>query len=305
MSDQQNVLSGGVELVIGTPGRILDCNKKKLLNLYQCHYIVVDECDKMVDEGFADDLDALLGLIAPENIKSNDKVTCLEQEKLTEMLKERYRTTMFFSATIPNELNKLKEKYLKHPAVISIGEPGEGKRNIIQKVYLLHEKAKRQKLLKVLDNYKGPKLVFLKKKTDIDVLSKFLEGNKINVGELHSNKDQRSREDTLVSFRNGKIDVLLASNVAARGIDVDNVTLVVNYDCPDNIMDYIHRIGRTGRNGKEGVAVTFLTEKDEDMFFYLREFIEKSGQQCRELDDHKAAQVKPGAVGRNEGLIVD
>jgi ATP-dependent RNA helicase DDX23/PRP28 len=295
--DQAMQLGIGVDVIIGTPGRIQDCLERHFTTLQQCHYVVLDEADKMIKENFEESLNYILDCIPDTNLKSEDEKIAELQEKECIQGVKKYRITMMFSATMSPALEKLARKYLRCPSYISIGEPGAGKKEIEQLVEFIEDESRRKERLRnILDRSNGPIMIFVNHKTTADYLCKFLEKYNYKASTLHGGKSQDAREKALKGFKSAKYDILVCTNVAARGIDVTGVTLVVNFDCPDNIHDYVHRIGRTGRANMKGKAITFIGKKDEGIFYDLREYLEKNNQPVpNDLQHHHASRIKPTA----------
>jgi ATP-dependent RNA helicase DDX23/PRP28 len=281
-------------VIIGTPGRINDALERHFTTLNQCQYVVLDEADTMIKEGFEEILNKILDQI-PTDLKSENEKLAEVQEKESQQGIAKYRITMMFSATMTKELEKLARKYLRAPSYISIGEPGIGKKEIDQKVeYLGSESQKKEKLRNILNKAKPPIIIFVNRKTTADNLLKSLDRN-FSAITLHGGKSQEGREKALNGFKDGKYDILITTNVAARGIDVENVKLVINYDAPFTIQDYNHRIGRTGRAGMHGTAITFLTNEDEGIFYDLVEYLIQNNQFVPpELASHPMSKIKPG-----------
>jgi ATP-dependent RNA helicase RhlE len=225
----------GVSFVIGTPGRLRDLIEQKILDLSTCHSVVLDEADRMLDMGFRDDMIYIIGKTHKE------------------------RQTLFFSATLSPEIRKLTGEYLKDPVFVSVIS-GETAKNIDQDVIRVRTKEERiEKLNDVLIKDGSDKvLIFREMKHSVDTLAKELAQRGFKVGGIHGNKRSRERLRILDSFREGKINVLIATDVAARGLDIPDVTHVINYDVPQTYDTYVHRIGRTGRSGKKGTALTFV-----------------------------------------------
>ena len=226
----------GVSFVIGTPGRLRDLIDKKVLDLSTCHSVVLDEADRMLDMGFRDDMVYIIGKTPKEG-----------------------RQTLFFSATLSPEIKKLTEQYLKDPIFISVIS-GETAKNIDQDVIRTRSKEdKLEKLHEVLKKEGSDKvLIFREMKHSVDELTKDLSHMGFKVGCIHGDKRSRDRIRTLDLFKKDKINVLIATDVAARGLDIPDVTHVINYDVPQTYDTYVHRIGRTGRSGKKGTALTFV-----------------------------------------------
>jgi len=273
-------------------------NRFTILN--QCHYVVLDEADTMIKENHEETLNKILDCIPQTNLKSEDESLAELQEQECKQGDKLYRITMMFSATLTPQLEKLARKYLRCPSYISIGEPGKGKKDIEQNVELLSGSHKNERLRNLLNQFKGPILIFVNHKTTTESLCKSLEKQGYKVGTMHGGKSQTHREKALEFFKNGKYDILIGTNLVARGIDIEGITLVINFDAPTSIDDYNHRIGRTGRAGKKGISYTFLTNKDEDIFFDLKEYLEANGQSVpSELSQHPAAKIKRGGKEDN------
>lgn len=226
----------GVSFVIGTPGRIKDLIMRKVLDLSTCHSVVLDEADRMLDMGFRDDMVFILSKAPKEN-----------------------RQTLFFSATLSPEVKKLTTEFLKDPVFISVIS-GETAKNINQDV--VHTRTKEEKLEKLHEVLKmegsNKVLIFREMKHSVDTLTKELNHMGFKVGCIHGDKRSRERIRTLDLFKKDKINILIATDVAARGLDIPDVTHVINYDIPQTYDTYVHRIGRTGRSGKKGIALTFV-----------------------------------------------
>lgn len=225
----------GVSFVIGTPGRLVDLIERKVLDLTTCHSVVLDEADRMLDMGFRDDMILILGKCATE------------------------RQTLFFSATLSPEIKKLTSEFLKDPVFISV-VTGETAKNIEQDVIRYKTKEERiDRLHEVLKKDGSDKvLIFREMKHSVDTLAKELAQAGFKVGGIHGDKRSRERIRILDSFKQDKINILIATDVAARGLDIPDVTHVINYDVPQTYDTYVHRIGRTGRAGKKGTALTFV-----------------------------------------------
>ncbi|GAW81372.1 ATP-dependent RNA helicase DDX23 [Plasmodium gonderi] len=293
-------LRRGVEIVIGTPGRIQDCLEKAYTVLNQCNYVILDEADRMMDMGFEDSVHFILDRIPTSNLKSEDDALALQEEMMAKAGHRLYRLTQMFSATMPPAVERLSRKYLRAPAYISIGDPGAGKRSIEQKLEFITEGKKKQKLQEILENYEPPIIVFVNQKKVADIIAKSISKMKFRAVSLHGGKAQEIREQTLNSFKNADYDILVATDVAGRGIDVHGVKLVINFDMPKDIESYTHRIGRTGRAGMKGLAISFVTEQDTHLFYDLKQFLISSNNIVpMELANNPASKVKPGTVIQN------
>ncbi|MFC0555207.1 DEAD/DEAH box helicase [Planotetraspora thailandica] len=231
-------LKNGVDVVVGTPGRLLDLVKQKHLDLGQITMLVLDEADRMLDLGFLPDMERIIKLV-PET-----------------------RQTMLFSATMPGEIVALSRRYLSRPTHVRADHgdvEAETVPQVKQFVYRTHRMDKIEILARLLQSEgSGLTMVFCETKRACDMVSEQLKDKGFAVAAVHGDLGQGQREQALRAFRKGKINVLVATDVAARGIDIDDVTHVVNYDCPQDEKTYVHRIGRTGRAGRKGVAVTFV-----------------------------------------------
>ncbi|WP_010534106.1 DEAD/DEAH box helicase [Brachybacterium squillarum] len=239
---QIEALEKGVDVVVGTPGRLIDLMRQKYLDLSQVRTAVLDEADEMLDLGFLEDIEKLLRAV-PEK-----------------------RQTMLFSATMPGPILALARRFMTQPTHIRAHDPGDVSRtkaDIKQVVYRAHQLDKIEVLARVLQSRgRGLTIVFMRTKRQADRVAEDLQKRGFAAAPLHGDLGQGAREQALRAFRNGKVDVLVATDVAARGIDVDDVTHVINWNSPDDDKTYLHRTGRTGRAGKKGTAVTFVDWED-------------------------------------------
>lgn len=239
---QIEALKQGVDVIVGTPGRLLDLVKQKHLDLSQIGMLVLDEADRMLDLGFLPDIERIIKLIPAE------------------------RQTMLFSATLPGEIVGLSRRYLTRPTHVRAENndiEAEATPQTTQFVWRTHRMDKIEIVGRLLQcEGRGLTMVFCETKRACDMVVEQLKERGFAAAAVHGDLGQGQREQALRAFRNGKIDVLVATDVAARGIDVDDVTHVVNYDCPQDEKAYVHRIGRTGRAGKTGIAVTFVEWED-------------------------------------------
>src|SRR5690242_5586527 len=238
---QVDALKKGVEILVGTPGRLLDLAKQKTLKLGDIGALVLDEADRMLDLGFLEDV-----------------------EKILSMLPEQ-RQTMLFSATMPDPIVALSRRFLSRPVTIHAGHTAESGPSPLTKqvVYRTHPLNKLEMVARILQaRGRGLTMIFCRTKRAADRVAEDLDFRGFAVAAVHGDLGQGARERALRAFRSGKIDVLVATDVAARGLDVSGVTHVINYDCPEDPDTYTHRIGRTGRAGATGVAVTFVDWED-------------------------------------------
>ena len=296
-------LRRGAEIVIGTPGRIKDCLERSYTVLNQCNYVVLDEADRMIDMGFEDIVKWILDQIPLSNMKSENEDQLYQQELEAKAGYRQYRLTQMFSATMPPQVEQLARKYLRFPAYISIGDPGAGKRAIEQRLEFLTEGKKRQRLQEILETAEPPIMVFVNQKKVVDVLAKTLAKMNFRVASLHGGKAQEAREQALHDFKVGQVDILVATDVAGRGIDVEGVQLVLNFDLPKDIGSYTHRIGRTGRAGRRGLAISFCTEEDSALFYDLKQLLLSTHNVVPlDLSNHPASKVKPGLTATSNIL---
>ncbi|PNF39597.1 putative ATP-dependent RNA helicase DDX23 [Cryptotermes secundus] len=290
----------GCEIVIATPGRLIDVLENRYLVLNQCTYIVLDEADRMIDMGFEPDVQKILDYMPVTNLKPDTEDAEDEIKLLANYnSKKKYRQTVMFTATMPPAVERLARTYLRRPAVVYIGSAGKPTERVEQIVYILSEADKRRKLLEILGRgVTPPVIIFVNQKKGADVLARGLEKFGYNACTLHGGKGQEQREYALASLKSGTKDILVATNVAGRGIDIKDVSMVINYDMAKSIEEYTHRIGRTGRAGKHGMAVSFCTKDDSKLFYDLKHTILSSPvSTCPpELLNHPDAQHKPGTV---------
>lgn len=236
---QAQALENGAQIAVGTPGRILDLIQKRRLDLSGLKTLVLDEADRMFDMGFELEVQAILKTIPPA------------------------RQTLFFSATYPESIELLSKRHQKNPLFISVEGAKDSPPPIEQFVYEAEREDKMQVLLRVLQQHPAnTAIVFCNMKASVAELAEKFEELKISCGSLHGDLDQRERDRVMAAFRNGSQRILFATDVAARGLDIENLELVVNYDLPLQPEVYVHRIGRTGRAGRAGVAVSLATPRD-------------------------------------------
>ncbi|KDO25798.1 hypothetical protein SPRG_08741 [Saprolegnia parasitica CBS 223.65] len=297
----------GIDIIIGTPGRLNDVIENRYLVLNQCNYVVLDEADRMIDMGFeqqvVDVLETMGGLLKSEN---EDE---LEQQLQVADNQFKFRVTMMFSATMPPEVERLAKTFLRHPSIVKIGDETSGKnKRIDQQVWFMPGGKKRSKLMETIrdvlraprtsrDKADAPKIIiFVNVKKECDTVARAVGAEGFRATILHGGKSQDQREDSLKGFRDGTYDLLVATDVAGRGLDIPDVTHVINYDVPSKIQNYCHRIGRTGRAGKEGVAISFLTDQDEEIMYDLKQYLEACEMPVpKELAHHAMAKAPAGA----------
>jgi ATP-dependent RNA helicase DeaD len=243
INPQIEKLHYGVQIVVGTPGRILDHLERGTIDFSRLRFVILDEADRMLDMGFIEDVQRILSA-TPKN-----------------------RQTALFSATMPAEIVQLSKDYMKKDVQRIILEQDEITVNKIKQVcYGLDQKQKLDTLIIVLRKPEVRKvMIFCNTKSWADSLGRILRNKGFRVGSLHSALSQQRRNIVIQDFKNQRFNILVCTDVAARGLHIDDVTHVINYDLPKNAKDYIHRIGRTGRAGEEGDAISFCTQKDEPL----------------------------------------
>ncbi|KFD54612.1 hypothetical protein M514_04557 [Trichuris suis] len=296
--DQGFKLRLGCEIVIATPGRLVDVLENRYLVLNQCTYVILDEADKMLDMGFEPFVQAVLAYMPVSNVKPDTEEAEDEATLMANFFtKKKYRQTVMFTATMSPAVERLARNYLRRPVVVYIGAVGKPTERVEQVVYMMSESEKRKRLVQILEaGIEPPIIIFVNQKKGADILAKGLEKLGFNPCALHGGKGQEARDYALSSLKEGSKDILVATDVAGRGIDIKDVSLVLNYDMAKTIEDYTHRIGRTGRAGKSGKAITFLTKEDSAVFYELKQLlIESPVSTCpAELANHPDAQQKPG-----------
>jgi superfamily II DNA/RNA helicase len=238
MPAQQAQLRARPRIIVGTPGRIIDHLQRGSLMLHDTSYLVLDETDRMLDMGFEDQILQILKYLPMQ------------------------RQTLLFSATLPPQILKLSEKYLKNPVRIEVGETNKAADRIEQKTLQVSADDKYNALVKELRERTGTVIIFVRAKHATEKLSGRLNKSGFSSDAIHGDLDQRSRERVLLAFREKKHRILVATDIAARGLDIPHIEHVINFDLPQAPEDYIHRIGRTGRAGADGAAVSFITPED-------------------------------------------
>ncbi|KAI1083154.1 P-loop containing nucleoside triphosphate hydrolase protein [Whalleya microplaca] len=299
LEEQAFALRNGAEIIVATPGRLVDCIERRLLVLSQCCYIIMDEADRMIDMGFEEPVNKILDALPVTNEKP-DTDAAEDAQLMSRPLggKDRYRQTMMYTATMPTAVEKIAKKYLRRPATVTIGNVGEAVDTVEQRVELIPGEDRRKKRLQEIlssGDFAPPIIVFVNIKRNCDAVAREIKHMGFSVVTLHGSKTQEQREQALASVRNGATDVLVATDLAGRGIDVPDVSLVINFNMAPSIESYTHRIGRTGRAGKSGIAITFLGNEDADVMYDLRQMLSKSSisRVPEELRRHEAAQSKP------------
>jgi ATP-dependent RNA helicase RhlE len=277
---QVRSLAHGVEVLVATPGRLLDLVNQRALRLDQVEVLVLDEADRMLDMGFIHDIKRIVAMLRKE------------------------RQTLFFSATMPQEITRLADAMLRDPARVAVTPQASTVDRIEQRVILTEKAAKPNLLVEVLKTETTDRvLVFTRTKHGADKVVRALQKSGFGAEAIHGNKSQNQRERVLADFRNGKLRILIATDIAARGIDVDGVSHVVNYDLPNIPESYVHRIGRTARAGADGIAISFCDHEEapflRDIERMIRMSIPSTDKRTGERPAHRPAQQNAG--DRNGG----
>ncbi|MFY9969344.1 MAG: DEAD/DEAH box helicase, partial [Roseiarcus sp.] len=251
--DQESKIARGADVVIATPGRLLDFTERGGLLLTGIEILVIDEADRMLDMGFIPDIERICKLVPFT------------------------RQTLFFSATMPPEITRLTETFLHNPVRVEVSRAATTAENITQTLVPSgsspeEKRATLRGLIRGADNFKNA-IIFCNRKRDVQVVYRSLEKHGFSVGALHGDLDQRARMTALDAFRNDQVQLLVCSDVAARGLDIPDVSHIINYDAPHHSEDYVHRIGRTGRAGKTGVALTIVTRADQKSIAEIEKLI--------------------------------
>lgn len=242
-------ISRNPQIIIGTPGRLIDHMEQKSVNFSKAKILVLDEADRMLDMGFAPQLKKIKAVIPEE------------------------RQTLFFSATMPEEIVSMAKSYLKLPVRVEIAKQGTTAKNVTQELFFVSQERKSELLEKLLYDYRGSVLIFSRLKYGAKRIASHVRAMGHTAAELHSNRSLAQRKDALEGFKSGKYRILVATDIAARGIDVRNIELVINYDLPDNAEDYVHRIGRTGRAGETGHAISFARPNERKDVYAIERLI--------------------------------
>jgi superfamily II DNA/RNA helicase len=278
MGDQVKALEKGVDVLIATPGRLMDLFGRGKIMLNDCNLLVIDEADRMLDMGFIPDI----------------------EEICTKLPKQRQ--TLLFSATMPPPIKKLADKFLNDPKQIEAARPATANINIDQRLVEVRGDKKREALRDILrgEEFRNA-IIFANRKTTVRELYTSLKRSGFSVGQIHGDMEQPARIAEFDRFKSGEINILAASDVAARGLDVKGVSHVINFDVPWQPDDYIHRIGRTGRAGAKGIAITLATREDREAVAAIEKLtglkIARTGGETREAE---AAPAKPAPRAERE-----
>ena len=251
--DQERALDRGVDVLIATPGRMIDLFERGRILLSDVKILVIDEADRMLDMGFIPDVERILGWLPP------------------------LRQTLLFSATMAPEIKRLADKFLSNPKLVSVAPPASPAESVTQRMVIVDTREKREALRSIIKSEEvANAFIFCNRKRDVAVLFRSLERHGFSVGQLHGDMPQSMRTETLDQFRKGEIKLLVCSDVAARGLDIADVSHVFNFDVPSHAEDYVHRIGRTGRAGRSGGAYTIATPEDGKYVSAIQKLIGKA-----------------------------
>lgn len=282
MRTQLDVLKKGVHIVVATPGRLKDLLAKKKMNLDNCRYLTLDEADRLVDLGFEDDI-----------------------KEVFDHFKDQ-RQTLLFSATMPQKIQNFAKNALVKPVTVNVGRAGAANLDVIQEVEYVKEDARIIYLLECLQKTPPPVLIFCENKADVDYIHEYLLLKGVEAVAIHGGKDQEERQNAIDSFKTGRKDVLVATDVASKGLDFPDIQHVINYDMPAEIENYVHRIGRTGRCGKTGIATTFINKNQtETTLLDLKHLLKEAKQRIPPvlaelndpLDDEEIIAKESGVKG--------
>lgn len=271
MGDQSHVLNKGLHIVVATPGRLIDMLEKKRFTFNNCKYLCMDEADRMIDLGFEEDV---------RNIMSFFK---------------RQRQTLLFSATMPRKIQDFAQQSLVKPVLVNVGRAGAANLDVLQVVEYVKQEAKMVYLLECLQKTPPPVIIFSENKNEVDDIQEYLLLKGVEAVAIHGSKTQEERQYAIKSFKSGAKDVMVASGVASKGLDFNDIQHVIIFSMPKEIEDYVHQIGRTGRSGKTGIATTFVNmNTPEQTLLDLKYLLMEAGQKVppflSSLEDPRAAQ---------------
>jgi ATP-dependent RNA helicase DDX3X len=270
IQNQQRELDYGADILVATPGRLVDLIERGRVNLCNVRFLILDEADRMLDMGFEPQIRRI---VESEGMPVD-------------------RQTFMFSATFPQEIQRLAGDFMRNYVFVAVGRVGSASKDVTQKVEWIEQNDKMDFVVDFLSRVSdGLVLIFVETKRGADYLEEVLTRHNFPASSIHGDKSQREREDALKSFKSGRTPILVATDVAARGLDIPNVTQVINFDLPSNIDDYVHRIGRTGRAGNVGHALSLINDKNRNIAKELAELLVENQQELpgfmeRHLGNH-------------------
>ncbi|CAG5132902.1 unnamed protein product [Candidula unifasciata] len=255
VKEQMDVINRGTHIMVATPGRLMDMLDKKMVTLDICRYLCMDEADRMIDMGFEEDVRTIFSYFKAQ------------------------RQTLLFSATMPKKIQNFARSALVKPVTVNVGRAGAASLDIVQEVEYVKQEAKMVYILQCLRKTAPPVLIFAEKKQDVDAIHEYLLLKGVEAVAIHGGKDQEERIRSVEQFKKGEKDVLVATDVASKGLDFEGIQHVICYDMPEDIENYVHRIGRTGRKGQTGVATTFVNKSvDESILLDLKHLLKEANQ---------------------------
>ncbi|VDM47186.1 unnamed protein product [Toxocara canis] len=278
VGEQARVFERGVHVAVATPGRLSDLLSKKIFNLQVCRYLVLDEADRMLDMGFEEEIRTIFSFFKGQ------------------------RQTLLFSATMPRKIQNFARSALVRAIVVNVGRAGAASLNVLQEIEYVRADEKLTRILDCLQKT-APRQ---DSKSDVDNIYEYLLVKGVDVASLHGGKDQKDRHTGVDAFRRGEKDVLVATDVASKGLDFENIQHVINFDMPEDIENYVHRIGRTGRSGRKGMATTFINRRaDMSVLQDLRALLLEAGQELplflRDIGGEDVVQRNGTTDGEDKG----
>lgn len=271
MKEQGHILNQGLHIVVATPGRLIDMLSNKRFTFNNCKYLCMDEADRMIDLGFEDDVRNIMSFFT------------------------RQRQTLLFSATMPRKIQDFAQQSLIKPVLVNVGRAGAANLDVLQVVEYVKQEAKMVYLLECLQKTAPPVIVFSENKNEVDDIQEYLLLKGIEAVAIHGSKSQEERQYAIKSFKSGAKDVMVASGVASKGLDFNDIQHVIIFSMPKEIEDYVHQIGRTGRSGKTGIATTFVNMNTPDqtlldLKYLLMEASQKVPPFLASVEDPRIAQ---------------
>ena len=276
MEEQLRAIKRGARIIIATPGRLIDHMQRGTVRLNTTRILVLDEADRMFDMGFAPQIEQILQQVTKD------------------------RQTMLFSATMPRDIMAMASRHMKLPINIEVAPQGTAAENVVQEIFVVKREMKTVLLLKLLGQYRGSVLLFSRTKHGAHKLNRDIKAAGHSVAEIHSDKSLSQRRSALEGFKVGRYRVLVATDIAARGIDVKGIELVINFDLPDDAENYVHRIGRTGRAGMEGRAISIATPDQADQVQAIERIVRSqiTLAQHPEIETHTLYRAPSASSGR-------